>query len=51
MFRAIRITADLDNGGALEHAYAIAAHESPLTTKLYDRREGLTEDEVDRIRF
>jgi hypothetical protein len=36
----------------LEHAQEMAAHESPRTTKLYDRtRERLTQDEVERIRF
>jgi hypothetical protein len=39
-----RITAHLENGGALEHAQAMAAHESPRTTKLYDRsRERLAQ--------
>jgi len=33
-----------------EHAQAIAAHASPRTTKLYDRRgEAITLDEVERI--
>jgi len=51
-FRATGITAYLENGGALEHAQAMAAHESPRTTKLYDRsREQLTQAEVERIRF
>ncbi len=51
-FRATGITAYLANGGALEHAQAMAAHESPRTTKLYDRtKERLTQDEVERIRF
>ena len=36
-FRATGITAYLLNGGTLERAQAIAAHESPRTTKLYDR--------------
>ncbi|HEX3995470.1 MAG TPA: tyrosine-type recombinase/integrase, partial [Acetobacteraceae bacterium] len=36
-FRATGITAYLANGGALEHAQEMAAHESPRTTKLYDR--------------
>jgi integrase len=36
-FRATGITAYLANGGALEHAQQMAAHESPRTTKLYDR--------------
>jgi site-specific recombinase XerD len=51
-FRATGITAYLSNGGALEHAQEMAAHESPRTTKLYDRtKERLTQDEVERIRF
>ena len=36
-FRATGITAYLENGGSLEHAQRIAAHESVRTTKLYDR--------------
>ena len=36
-FRATGIPAYLANGGALEHAREMAAHESPRTTKLYDR--------------
>jgi site-specific recombinase XerD len=49
-FRATGITAYLSNGGALEHAQSMAAHESPRTTKLYDRtKERLTQDEVERI--
>jgi hypothetical protein len=28
-----------DNGGSLENAQAMAAHESPRTTKLYDRTD------------
>jgi hypothetical protein len=31
------ITAYLENGGTIENAQAIAGHESPRTTKLYDR--------------
>ena len=51
-FRAIGITAYLAKGGALEHAQEMAAHESPRTTKLYDRtKERLTQDEVERIRL
>jgi len=37
-FRATGITAYLKNKGALETAQHIANHESPRTTKLYDRR-------------
>jgi integrase len=49
-FRATGITAYLANGGALEHAQAMAAHESPRTTKLYDRtKERLTQAEIERI--
>jgi site-specific recombinase XerD len=51
-FRATGITAYLANGGQLEHAQDMAAHESPRTTKLYDRtKERLTQDEVERIRL
>lgn len=51
-FRATGITAYLSNGGTLEHAQEMAAHESPRTTKLYDRtKERLTLDEVERIRL
>jgi integrase/recombinase XerD len=49
-FRATGITAYLENGGSLETAQAIAAHESPRTTKLYDRTsDALTLDEIERI--
>jgi len=37
-FRATGITAYLSNGGILEKSQVIAAHESPRTTRLYDRR-------------
>ncbi len=51
-FRATGITTYLENGGTLEHAQTIANHESPRTTKLYDRtREELSLDEVERIRI
>ena len=37
-------------GGTLENAQAMAAHESPRTTKLYDRTDDeITLDEVERI--
>jgi site-specific recombinase XerD len=50
VFRATGITAYLDAGGTLENAQAMAAHESPRTTKLYDRTgDGITLDEVERI--
>lgn len=49
-FRATGITAYLNNGGSLEHAQRIAAHESPKTTKLYDRTsDEITLDEIERI--
>jgi site-specific recombinase XerC len=49
-FRATGITAYLENGGTLEGAQAIAAHESPRTTKLYDRTaDAVTLDEIERI--
>jgi site-specific recombinase XerD len=51
-FRATGITTYLENGGTLEHAQTIANHESPRTTKLYDRtREELTAEEIGRIRI
>jgi len=51
-FRATGITAYLENGGSLEHAQTIANHESPRTTKLYDRtRDELSADEIERIRI
>ena len=38
--------------GALDKAQQMAAHESPKTTKLYDRRDdAITLDEVERIAF
>lgn len=49
-FRATGITAYLKNGGKLETAQQMAGHESPRTTKLYDRRQDeITLDEVERI--
>lgn len=49
-FRATGITAYLEAGGSIENAQAIAAHESPWTTKLYDRTpDQITLDEVERI--
>jgi integrase/recombinase XerD len=46
-FRATGITAYLENGGTIENAQAIAAHESPRTT---DRTsDEITLDEVERI--
>ncbi len=49
-FRATGITAYLSNGGTIEKAQQIAGHESPRTTKLYDRtNDELTLDEIERI--
>jgi integrase len=49
-FRATGITAYLKNGGKLETAQQIAGHESPRTTKLYDRRQDeISLDEVEKI--
>jgi integrase/recombinase XerD len=49
-FRATGITAYLENGGTIEHAQQIANHESPKTTKLYDRtNDQITLDEIERI--
>jgi integrase len=49
-FRATGITAYLEAGGTLDNAQAMAAHESPGTTKLYDRTgDEITLDEVERI--
>jgi site-specific recombinase XerD len=49
-FRATGITAYLTGGGTLEKAQTMAAHESPRTTKLYDRTsDEITLDEVERI--
>jgi site-specific recombinase XerC len=49
-FRATGITAYLEAGGTLENPQAMAAHESPRTTKLYDRTgDEITLDEVERI--
>jgi site-specific recombinase XerD len=49
-FRATGITVYLENGGTLEKAQQIAAHESARTTKLYDRtQDQISLDEVERI--
>jgi integrase len=49
-FRATGITAYLKNNGTLEAAQQIANHESPRTTKLYDRRQDeISLDEVEKI--
>ena len=44
------ITICLQNGGTIEHAEQIANHESPRTTKLYDRTsDAISLDEIERI--
>jgi site-specific recombinase XerD len=49
-FRATGITVYLLNGGLLEYAQQMAAHEGARTTKLYDRRnDQVTLDQVERI--
>jgi integrase len=49
-FRATGITQYLRNGGRQELAQQMAAHESPRTTALYDRRDDeVAVDEVERI--
>ncbi len=49
-FRTTGITAYLRNGGRLEVAQQMAAHESSRTTGLYDRRsDEVSLDEVERI--
>jgi integrase/recombinase XerD len=51
-FRATGITAYLQNGGTVEKAQQIAAHESPRTTKLYDRTcDEVSLDEIERIQI
>jgi integrase len=49
-FRATGIPAYLKNSGKLEVAQQIANHESPRTTKLYDRRnDEISFDEIERV--
>lgn len=51
-FRATGITAYLQNGGQLEHAQRIAAHESVRSTKLYDRTsDTISLDEIEKIQI
>jgi hypothetical protein len=51
-FRATEITAYLANGGALEHAQEMAAHESPRMTKFTTaRRSGSPETRWRGIRL
>ncbi len=49
-FRATGITTYLLNGGTIERAAAIAAHESTRTTQLYNRTDdAINLDEIERI--
>ncbi len=51
-FRATGITAYLEGGGTIEHAQQIANHESPKTTKLYDRTgDQIDLDEIEKIQI
>jgi len=51
-FRGTGLTAYLEGGGILEHAQKIANHESPKTTKLYDRTSDQIDlDEIEKIRI
>jgi len=51
-FRATGITNYLKNGGKLEIAQQMAAHASPRTTSLYDRRgDEISLDEIERISY
>ena len=50
--RATGITDYLKRDGTLEHAQIMAAHSSPRTTKLYDRRNDETAlDEYEKVRI
>lgn len=50
--RATGITDYLKSDGTLEHSHAMAAHSSPRTTKLYDRRNDETAlDEYEKVRI
>jgi hypothetical protein len=47
-----RYTGYLERGGTLENAQAMAAHESPRTSKLYDRTgDEIRLDEVEKIQI
>ena len=49
-FRGTGITTYLQNGGTLEKAQQMAAHESPRTTKLYDRSDDeISLDEIEKV--
>jgi integrase len=49
-FRATGITTYLQNGGTIENAARIAAHESTMTTQLCNRAsDDVSLDEIERI--
>lgn len=49
-YRATGITAYLQNKGTFETAQQLANHESPRTTKLYDRHQDeMSLDEIEKI--
>jgi integrase/recombinase XerD len=51
-FSATGITTDLEKRGTIERAQQIATHESPKTTKLYDRtQDPITLEEVEEVQF
>lgn len=51
-WRATGITNFIANGGSLENAAKIAAHESSRTTMLYDRTsDAISLDEIERVRI
>jgi site-specific recombinase XerD len=51
-FRATGITNYMENGGTIEKAAQIAAHESTRTTGLYNRKDDrINLDEIERIRI
>ena len=51
-FRATAITTYLQNGGGVENARQMAAHQASQTTRLYDRRgDQVTLGEIEYIRI
>jgi integrase len=51
-FRAMALTAYMDNGGTLEGAQELANHADARTTRLYIRQERkITQSAIERIRF
>jgi integrase/recombinase XerD len=51
LLKSAGITIYLENDGRLEHVQQMSGHESPRTTKLYDRtKDEITLSEVEQIR-